>query len=84
MPKIVILADVFEDARSDLNRRIAERDSLDERVDGRRLAFLLSNVGAAAEEGHQLPRQRLPLLLRHVRPDFGEKGDPKSLRQLDR
>ena len=79
----MILADVFEDARSDRNRRFAERDPFDEGVDGRRLAFLLPNMRSAAEERHQLSRQRLPLLLRHVRPDFGEKRYPQSLRQLD-
>ena len=83
MPEIVILPYVFEDARSDGDRRFAERYSLDEGVDGRRLAFLLPNMGPAAEKRHQLPRQRLPLLLRHVRPDSREKSDPQSLGQID-
>ena len=83
MPQVVIFPDVFQDAGSERNRRIAQGYAFDEGVDGRRLALFLADVRAAAEERDQLARQRLPLFLRHVRPDFGEKRDPKSLGQLD-
>ena len=76
----MIFADVFEHEGSDEYRRIAERDGFDESVDGRRLAFLLTNMRAAAKEWHELGRERLALAIGKRGPDSREKRNPQRLR----
>ena len=83
MPEIVVLADVFEHEWSQENRRVAAGDGFDEGVDRRRLAFLLPNVGAAAEKGHEFGGQRLALPIGQSGPNSREERDPERLRQLD-
>ena len=67
---------IFADG-SDEYRRIATGDGFDESVDGRRLAFLLTNVRAAAKEWHELGRERLALAIGKRGPDSGEERDPQ-------
>ena len=76
----MIFADVFEHDGSDEYRRIATGDGFDESVDGRRLAFLLTNMRAAAKEWHELGRERLALAIGKRGPDSREKRNPQRLR----